>query len=99
RELPLGIRWKYDFASTHSIVEIVNVLKTKIREVIVTSIHFVNNPLEHFRGFFGVRDNRGHQVWDTLIGGEFYEFWIHDHDADVIWGGTHHTRCDQRDDV
>ena len=66
-----------------------------MRQVVVAHVHLAHDPLQSLCGLLGVSNDRGDQVWDALVGGQFHALGVNQDHAHFFRGRTHQHRGDQ----
>ena len=96
--LALGAGGRMYLAGAHGLVEVLDVAESEEFEVGVACIHLFDHPFEGLCGFLRIGDDRGQQVRDACVGGQFHALGIH-HDQTHLFGrGTHDDRSEHRVD-
>ena len=96
--LALGAGGRMYLAGAHGLVEVLDVADSEEFEVGVACIHLFDHPFEGLCGFLRIGDDRGQQVRDACVGGQFHALGIH-HDQTHLFGrGTHDDRSEHRVD-
>ena len=76
-------KWLH-LAGTNCLVEVIDVAVTEVCEIVVTHIHFTNNPLQSFRSLLRVRDDRRDQMWNPFVRSQFDAFGIDQNHAHFV---------------
>ena len=84
REDALGPGQRRDLAGPDRLVELVDVLEAERREVVVAGVHLAHDPLQGLGGLLGVRDDRGDEVRDALVGGELDALGVDEDEAHLV---------------
>ena len=88
-DLAFGACGRMHLASAHGSVEVLDVAESEEFEVAVSCVHLLDHPFQSLRGLLRIGDDRGEQMWNARIGGQFDSFRIdHDH-ADLVRRGAH----------
>ena len=81
-------------SGSHRLVEVVDVLKAVVRQVVVARIHLLDDPFEGFGGLLGVGDDGRDEVRDALVDREFHALGVDQDHAHLLRRRAHHDRGD-----
>ena len=95
-QFTIKTRKSLHLACRHSLVEIINMLKSVCRKIVVTRIHFLNDPLKRFSSLLWIGDDRGNQVRDTFVDRQFDSLGIDQDHANLRGCRAHHDRGNHR---
>ena len=75
-------------AGAHGLVEVLDVAESEEFEVGVACIHLFDHPFEGLCGFLRIGDDRGQQVRDACVGGQFHALGIHHDQTHLVRSGA-----------
>ena len=96
--LAFRTRRRMDFAFPHRLVEVFHIAETEELQVIVAGVHLLDHPFQRLGGVLGIGDDRGEQVRDAGVRGQFDTFGVDEDQPHLFGSGPHDNRHEHRVD-
>ena len=91
-------QWR-DLAILNSLVELIDMPVTEVRQIVVTTVHLLDDPLQCVGCLLRVRDDRRDQVRDPLVRRQLDPLGVDEDQSHLVGRGPHENRGDETVDA